>query len=247
MANLPPDAHILVRCIGQKSLKIRPGDTLRIGRHHSNDLVLKDGTVSRFHATIEWDTDDDRPWVVDNGSANGVEVDGEEIDGKAFLIGDNQLGIGDFTVVLQFKGKKSVQTTRTARPSGEGAALIEDEGETVVRLFSESTQRLQGEFRDPLHLQRTMLDLEEAARTGTLKVKGGPRTARLIFGQGKVINIFRGEQMGIQALVQVINQAGGTFEFCADLEPCEENLNLSIKDFLQGEDDSTMRFRKSPN
>ena len=45
----------LIRCMGHKSIKLMPGETVKIGRHSSNDLVLKDGTVSRFHASIVWD------------------------------------------------------------------------------------------------------------------------------------------------------------------------------------------------
>jgi DNA-binding NtrC family response regulator len=51
-----------------------PGDRCAIGAHPSNDLVLTDETVSRFHCELHATEDGVR--VVDLGSRNGTVVDG---------------------------------------------------------------------------------------------------------------------------------------------------------------------------
>ena len=48
------DVSIRIRCMGQKTRTLRPGDRLTIGREPHNDIVLADSTVSRSHAEIEY-------------------------------------------------------------------------------------------------------------------------------------------------------------------------------------------------
>src|SRR5262245_45798845 len=48
-----------------------------IGTHESNDLVLSDRSVSRFHCEVVWD--DDRPRIRDLGSSNATLVDGVSV------------------------------------------------------------------------------------------------------------------------------------------------------------------------
>ncbi len=53
---------------------------LTIGRDKTNDLVLTDTTISGFHAEIQ--TEDDRSYLVDLGSANGTFIGGKKISGR---------------------------------------------------------------------------------------------------------------------------------------------------------------------
>nr|HRC85968.1 FHA domain-containing protein [Thermoanaerobaculia bacterium] len=62
---------------------------LRIGRGPDNDLVLPDPAVSRNHALLsrrgaEW-------WLVDLGSTNGLEVNGEAVLEARLRPGDRVL------------------------------------------------------------------------------------------------------------------------------------------------------------
>src|SRR5512134_3942918 len=100
---------MLIRTAGRKPAKIGPDERLRIGRHASNDLVFNDGTVSRFHAVLVWDPDEDRPYVRDNESANGVEVNGKPIDERRHLDGGDTISVGDFTLSLELRAEE-VQT-----------------------------------------------------------------------------------------------------------------------------------------
>jgi len=53
------------------------GDVCRIGSHASNDLVLADKTISRFHCRI---AREDKAWrITDAGSTNGTRLDGVRV------------------------------------------------------------------------------------------------------------------------------------------------------------------------
>jgi hypothetical protein len=58
------------------------GDRCSIGAHPSNDLVLRDATVSRLHCEVR--ITENGPMLVDLGSRNGTSVDGVRIR-EAFL------------------------------------------------------------------------------------------------------------------------------------------------------------------
>lgn len=59
-------------------IPVAAGETLKLGRDNSNDLVFKDSTrVSRFHCTITWIAEEGRYQIVDQ-SSNGSFIDGRE-------------------------------------------------------------------------------------------------------------------------------------------------------------------------
>ena len=73
------------------------GDVCRIGSHESNDLVLVDKTISRFHCRIQREG---HAWrLTDAGSRNGTRLHGvkvlaAELDGEALVtLGDSTLRI----------------------------------------------------------------------------------------------------------------------------------------------------------
>jgi general secretion pathway protein E len=72
---------------------------IRIGRHPSNDVVLKDDLASRFHAVVEPDDHADR-WIVrDLDSRNGIRVNNERVDCACLSTGDEvRIGQHVFTV-----------------------------------------------------------------------------------------------------------------------------------------------------
>src|SRR3954465_14444944 len=56
---------------------VHEGEICRIGSHASNDLVVDDPTISRFHCRI---TREGNAWrVVDSGSTNGTRIDGVKV------------------------------------------------------------------------------------------------------------------------------------------------------------------------
>ncbi len=73
------------------------GEMCRIGSAASNDLVLDDPTISRFHCSIQREGGSWR--IVDTGSTNGTRVDGvrilsAQLDSQAVLVlGDSRLRV----------------------------------------------------------------------------------------------------------------------------------------------------------
>jgi DNA-binding NtrC family response regulator len=76
---------------GERTL-IYQGEVCRIGTHSSNDLVLRDPAVSRFHCKL---TRDGTVWrVQDSGSLNGITLDGVRVR-DAELGSDSTITLGD--------------------------------------------------------------------------------------------------------------------------------------------------------
>jgi transcriptional regulator with GAF, ATPase, and Fis domain len=105
------------------------GDVCRIGSHASNDIVLDDKTISRFHCRI---TREGNAWrITDAGSKNGTRVDGvkviaAELEKQAIIA----LGESSIRVTPVSRGHVS----RIAVPSQFGGIV----GQSVVmqRLFA---------------------------------------------------------------------------------------------------------------
>ena len=77
--------------ITQKNLVLKEyiltnGATLKIGRHSENDIVLKDTTVSRHHATVE--VRGQKLLIFDAGSRNGTIVNGTKAKSAELCHGD---------------------------------------------------------------------------------------------------------------------------------------------------------------
>jgi DNA-binding NtrC family response regulator len=87
-ASAGPSAHVttvlstlaidVLRDPGRRETRfIHQGDLCRIGTHSSNDLVLRDPSVSRFHCKIARDHEGWR--IIDCGSLNGTRLDGVRV------------------------------------------------------------------------------------------------------------------------------------------------------------------------
>ncbi len=89
----------------QKTEDITRLKVVSIGRHRYNDVQLADSKISRFHAALFYD-DEDKYFLQDLGSQNGLLINGAKSDYGPVSIGD-KIEIGDFTLVLQKQAKKS--------------------------------------------------------------------------------------------------------------------------------------------
>src|SRR5712692_11732635 len=70
-------------------------DAVTIGRGAENDVVLNDAGVSRLHARIERQI---AGWMLlDNGSANGTELNGAVIEEASQLRAGDKIGVGPVT------------------------------------------------------------------------------------------------------------------------------------------------------
>jgi hypothetical protein len=79
------------------------------GRGSECDIRLKDSEVSRKHATIY--ITDQKPFVIDEGSANGTFVNGVRIQGPTALSAGNQIRMGKTTFTLEVTDVEDVTPT----------------------------------------------------------------------------------------------------------------------------------------
>lgn len=88
---------------------------LTIGREEANDLVLDDPTVSGFHAEIQ--VENGNLYLVDLGSTNGTQVNGQTITGRRLLSAWNILQFGEI--------RAEIVDTDQRRPTVEISAAID--------------------------------------------------------------------------------------------------------------------------
>jgi len=225
---------MLIRVPGNKPMRLYPGETLRVGRESENDIVLRNGSVSRKHAEIVWDADEDRPYILDLDSANGVEVDGDFIDPQAYLNGGNSVVIGDFTLAFEL------------RSVGSGRYLNEEEDEAVT-LFRDKGRAMKGECDGVDDVRRLLLMLEENKRTGTLILTKGRETFEAMFSMGKVVLAEAGDQKGAPALLALCELHGVSYSFTKQVRPVESTEILSVSEVLENElEVDTRRLVKRP-
>jgi Nif-specific regulatory protein len=112
--------HIVVRKPGQLPFSIALADTLRIGRHESNDLVLDDSHVSRRHATL---VRKDPGWELqDHGSRHGVLCNGASVVNALVRDGD-QIQIGNILLEVYEGDERTIvhHQVTAAGPSSHNA------------------------------------------------------------------------------------------------------------------------------
>ena len=95
------------------------GERLTLGRDPTNDVVLADPNVSRFHAEVV--RRDGRVELVDLGSRNGTRLDGELVE-RALLEPGSEVGIGPYR--LTFDGTGSSPATSAALCGSTRAGLV---------------------------------------------------------------------------------------------------------------------------
>jgi K+-sensing histidine kinase KdpD len=80
-----------------------------IGRGREADLALPDQTVSHRHALL--DATDDKLWIKDLESANGVWVNGSRISTKTFLHPGDFIQLGQMRFLLPASGEQNAEQT----------------------------------------------------------------------------------------------------------------------------------------
>lgn len=217
--------YLLIRALGHKTQKLRPGETVRIGRHPKNDFVLADEDVSRFHATIAWDEGEDRPYVQDDASVNGIVLDDRPVNVRSHLTGNNnQLEVGKTLLVLTLQG-----TSRPTRALRKSEKSLET---TKVKLFQGRYGEFVGRFSQHETLRDLFFRLEDEECTGTLVVNSNQATWAITFALGAIINVTSTQNVGKAALEDLRSQDAGDYKFEQEIEPTESALNLSPRDWL---------------
>jgi len=213
---------------------LAPGGELWVGRHPTNEVVVDAPTVSRFHATIRWDADAERPVLRDVNSSNGTCVDGVRVDAQTPIVihGGERIRFGreDYTVELVHEG--------VAAP-----ALLTDDSSEVL-LFSDHGPVIEDYVWNRDALMRRLLKLEDERRTGTLIVDDGCVEAELVVCLGEIVDARCGELRGLKAVRAVTQLTRGSVRFSRCFEPLEAEFRLSLRELLTLEQDETRRMRR---
>jgi hypothetical protein len=221
MSRRDEDRRAVVTASGVGTFELRPGQSLRVGRHHENDIVVKDSVVSRFHATLRWDETSDRPTLYDNGSQNGTNVNGKDVIGRAEPLGpSSRVVIGSCKLTVELLGTAA-------------AALIDDAPEAVA-LFSEQGPELRGELDAARALRQLLLRLEVEQRTGTLTLSlPDGLTGSLTLATGRIMAAQIGPLEGPDAIDRMYQATRGSYRFTRDMEPSDQALNIRFSDYLR--------------
>jgi ABC-type multidrug transport system ATPase subunit/ABC-type multidrug transport system permease subunit len=131
------------------------GDHLTLGRDRSNDVVLEDPNVSRFHAEVE--RVGDRVAVRDLSSRNGTRVNGELVR-EAVLAPGSEVGIGPYRLIF------------------DGAAFVARSEQGALRLDAERVAMRVG---DKEILKETTLSIEPGQLVAFIGESGSGKTTLL--------------------------------------------------------------------
>lgn len=135
------------------------GDSLTIGRHRDNVLVLDDKKVSRRHALV-YQQGEEQFWVVDLGSSNGTRrngqvlrqsallTDGDRLELGAHLLHFRQPGVAHPDLVGTASESATAQQTNAATASTVGVVLIGLRGE-LLRITERAAELLRAYFDAP--------------------------------------------------------------------------------------------------
>ena len=118
---LPPQAELVVlRGVRQLEGQRLPLLAIqnRVGRHPSNDVVLTEQGVSRFHAELVWEGR--QLFLVHKSGTNPSYVDGERVEGRVLLHSGQVIQLAD-RVALRIDIPEPDETTRHLRASAEAA------------------------------------------------------------------------------------------------------------------------------
>lgn len=215
--------------LGTQSWQVPSRGVFRMGRHPSNDLVLNDRRVSRFHARIVWRGD--QPVLEDCGSHNGTYVDGLALDGPLPLDDGQLVGLGAWDLTVELS---------------EPPALIHDD-ESAFSFFGEDPEEeLLGCFRSARDLHRVLLDLEAERRTGTLEVQVLGREGTVTLCLGRVVGARFLHLEGLPALERLLRSSRGRYRYVSTFELAENTLDVSVRQHLRdGFWVSTLRHRRA--
>jgi adenylate cyclase len=95
---------------------------VKLGRGDKNDLVLPDGSVSRFHAEVRM-SGEGVAAIADLGSTNGVVVDGKKITAETPLVDGAQVKVGIFG--MKFESPQPQESGLVVQSADIPAALRE--------------------------------------------------------------------------------------------------------------------------
>jgi transcriptional regulator with PAS, ATPase and Fis domain len=133
-----------------------------IGRSHSSGLRIRDGSVSRLHATFQWNGGQTVS-IVDRGSRNGSWVNGVRIREPVELTSGSEIALGDVRIVVAVReGAHLGQDDATTARPGRTPFVVRDRAMLRVMALTERAARTKATI---LVLGETGVGKELVART----------------------------------------------------------------------------------
>ena len=225
---------LIVELKNYQPFYLRPNQSLRIGRSSKNDIVLKDPTVSRFHAIITWD--DKFPRITDNKSTAGMMVDGNYVAYRhlnslhSIVLGNTKIR----TELVKTEREVPTEVSNRVLPEQCNALLASLDESDDVTLYNESGSRdIIGYLADNEAIQKLLITLEDHRRTGTLTVSEGTLTGHVIYGLGKIKGARCANRDGLAALEAICSFSRGSYHFSINVDVGEYGLNVSPLFYLR--------------
>ncbi|MBN2381947.1 FHA domain-containing protein [bacterium] len=198
-----------------------------IGRDDTNNIVLKNLLVSRFHAEITWQNN--QFVIKDLGSQNGTLHNEKPITTALLKHGDN-IKIGGFEFIVQYSSYQDIMHV-----------LSEEKGKTANRetiRFSGNNiafdqKKMKGNL-GIIQLIELLKMLNQSKKTGCLAIRlidAELEAGCLFFERGEIVHAVLGELKGISAIMKLIKWTEGTFEF-KDATPIPERTILQSFDWI---------------
>jgi len=145
--------------------------TTVIGRTDECDLVLDDASVSRRHARLDID-DSDNVSVSDLGSANGVLINGREVEASPVGLND-EIRVGRFTLVVVASGETFYK--------GRFVAYLQEHGQTEIA-EPMSTHALSLGDMEKLVAERMVINNGRVASSASNDAFWFPEDRKITFG-----------------------------------------------------------------
>jgi FHA domain/Domain of unknown function (DUF4388) len=216
--------YLTISYEGHPPVALAPGRKLTIGRHTSNDVVLRDTQISRHHATLVWPAAEG-PRVYDTGSTNGIRLNDKPVESQAVLQDGDVISVGKFLLEIRLEEAAQDPTTEGGLPPEHSATRLE--------LFNDRGQEFEGVALDASDLHDVLIDLELQHRTGTLHVELHREQGLVTFCQGRVVTARLGELADVAAVSRLVRlQDGGNYRFTTSFEPSETFLDLSVSQLI---------------
>ncbi|HZV00491.1 MAG TPA: tetratricopeptide repeat protein, partial [Planctomycetota bacterium] len=196
---------------------------VRIGRAPDADFILPHVEVSRIHAVVKT-LPSGEIVIEDNGSANGLHVNGKRVKTGPIKVGD-RIGIGPFKIdVGATKEAPASSITQSGEPAAEAT---ERSSEAALEL--ESTM-LMGRL-GKVSLEEMLRHAERERKTGTLKIWGDKGAkGEIVIAKGRPCGASWEGLRDEDALRALLDVKEGSFAFSIDLPstPATMNKDLSV-------------------